>query len=60
MAGTNLMRAVAGLESWFEGASMLPTPQLGELEAQLDQLKERLLERVLNSTQSAAAMRELR
>lgn len=50
----------AGLESGFEGGPMLSTPQRGELEARLDQLKEQLLEPVLNSTRSAAAMRELR
>lgn len=60
MTGTNLILTNAYVEGCFEGGSLLPTPQRGALEAQLDQLKERLLEPVLNSIRSTAVVRELR
>lgn len=60
MTDTNLILTGANFGDCFEEAPLLLTPQRGAREVQLDQLKEQLLEPVLNSIQSAAVVRELR
>lgn len=56
----NTIPADTNLERCFEQAPPLLMAQRGALETQPDQLKEQLLQPVLNSIQSAAVVRELR
>ena len=60
MTDTNMMLADVRLESYFEENPLPSMAQRGMIEAQLDQLKDQLLEPVLNSIQSAAVVQELR
>src|SRR2546428_12275570 len=60
MTDANLMLADPVLERCFEPNPLLLTSRRGALEAQLEQLKERLLEPILNSVESAALAQELR
>ncbi len=60
MTDANLMLADPVLERRFEPNPLLLTSRRGALEAQLEQLKERLLEPILNSVESAALAQELR
>ena len=52
-------RATATFED-FETCPLLPSPRRGQLEQQLEQLKQQLLVPVLNSFESAALVQELR
>src|SRR5438876_9551462 len=54
------MLADPGLENFFELSPILLTLRRGALEAQLEQLKERLLEPILNSVENVALVQELR
>ena len=54
MTDVNLMRAEPSLERCFEPNPLLLTSRRRPLEAQLEQLKERLLEPILNSVESVA------
>lgn len=56
----NTILTDANLERCFEQEPLLSMAQRGALETQLEQLKEQLLQPVLNSIQSAAVVRELR
>src|SRR6266699_974268 len=60
MSDADLMLADQVLERYFEPNSLLLTSRRGALEAQLEQLKDRLLEPILNSVESAALVQELR
>ena len=60
MTDANLMLADPVLERRFEPNPLLLTSRRRALEAQLEQLKERLLEPILNSVESAALAQELR
>ena len=60
MSNGNVMLAELDLERYFEPNPLLLTSRRGALEAQLEQLKERLLEPILNSVESAALAQELR
>src|SRR5437773_584399 len=60
MSNGNLMLADPDLERHFEPNSLLLTSRRGALEAQLEQLKDRLLEPILNSVENAALVQELR
>ena len=60
MTDANLMLADPVLERRFEPNPLLLTSRRGALEGQLEQLKERLLEPILNSVESAALAQELR
>src|SRR5438876_367853 len=59
MSNANLMLADAPLERCFEANPLLLTSRRGPLEAQLEQLKDRLLEQILNSVENAALVREI-
>ena len=60
MSNANLMLADPGLEPCFEPNPLLLTSCRGALEAQLEQLKDRLLEPILNSIENAALVQDLR
>ena len=59
MTYANLILAHTGLES-FEQDQPLSAPRRGALEAQLEQLKARLLEPLLKSVENTALVQELR
>lgn len=60
MTDANRILTGANFGNCSEDVPLPLMTQRGALEAQLDQLKEQLLEPVLNSIQSAAVVRELR
>jgi len=60
MTDVNLMLAEPGLEHCCERDPSLMISRRGPLEAQLEQLKERLLEPILNSVENAELAQELR
>jgi|SRR5213596_2107624 len=60
MTDASLMLADPILERCFEPNPLLLTSRRGALEAQLEQLKDRLLEPILNSVESVALAQELR
>src|SRR6266516_7939287 len=60
MTDANLMLADPVLERRFEPNPLLLTSRRGALEAQLEQLKDRLLEPILDSVENAALVQELR
>src|SRR5580765_4339232 len=59
MTYANLIPAGTSLEG-FEHDELLTAPRRGALEAQLEQLKERLLEPLLKSVQNMALIQDLR
>src|SRR6266567_3156389 len=60
MTDVSLMLTEADLEHSFEPNSLLLSSRRGALEAQLEQLKERLLEPMVKSVESAELAQELR
>jgi len=60
MTETNWILLDARAGSDFEPSPLLLSPRRGALETQLEQLKERLLEPILNSVESAALVQEIR